>query len=510
MSSSPEVLIQELEETREKALQFERTARWWNESCVKWREKWGKENAEKNRLIEKIENLNGRNRALIVEFQRVQCENAKLNSYIRQQEGFKKDIEQTVNRALNIPEDIKEVDEERRVARVEPIVEDIRLAKTMSNASPTTSIRSSTGKLSFSPLNEVQDTFEQISMLPSGESLDSIENVSEKRLDSFENISGKPLDSFDKVSGEPLDSFDDLIAPCAAEKRFYSTNESYPSLQDELTDLKRLIENLESTSSVDTQEEKSSMFGNLLEKVEGYFMECDNYVQESKRELEASRALNDIIKQTNKKKQDQPFSINHKETQTSGFQLPNLYSGAADLSAVLSSLSSIDSTGRNISFNSGLPSIGMMSVLSSCTSIESGDRCTSVDVVVRDLRENIQRLQEENSNEWSLREQTESELCSIKRELKQAEATIKSQEVGHEKMRTTQYESEVKKLRIKVEQLKKDLLTEQEKNDFQSNQLRRTQRTLEEQQQINETLQIQIDQTSTRLKYHQQRGSYNG
>ena len=30
-------------------------------------------------------------------------------------------------------------------------------------------------------------------------------------------------------------------------------------------------------------------------------------------------------------------------------------------------------------------------------------------------------------------------------------------------MRTTQYESEVKKLRIKVEQLKKDLLTEQEK-----------------------------------------------
>ena len=113
----------------------------------------------------------------------------------------------------------------------------------------------------------------------------------------------------------------------------------------------------------------------------------------SLRELEASRALNEIIKQTNnKKEEDQSPSTYHKETQTPGFQLPNLYSGAADLSTVLSSLSSIDSTGRNISFNSGLPSLDhLTSVLSSCTSIESGDRCTSVDVVVRDLRENVRQ-----------------------------------------------------------------------------------------------------------------------
>ena len=34
-------------------------------------------------------------------------------------------------------------------------------------------------------------------------------------------------------------------------------------------------------------------------------------------------------------------------------------------------------------------------------------------------------MQEENANEWALREQCESEICSIKRELRQAEITIK-------------------------------------------------------------------------------------
>jgi len=34
-------------------------------------------------------------------------------------------------------------------------------------------------------------------------------------------------------------------------------------------------------------------------------------------------------------------------------------------------------------------------------------------------------LQEENSKEWALREQCGSELCSVKRELRQAEDTIK-------------------------------------------------------------------------------------
>ena len=40
---------------------------------------------------------------------------------------------------------------------------------------------------------------------------------------------------------------------------------------------------------------------------------------------------------------------------------------------------------------------------------------------------------------------------------------LQTQEVSHEKIRTTQYEGEVKKLRIKVEQLKKDLLGSEEK-----------------------------------------------
>lgn len=137
-------LMRELEETKEQAVQFERTARWWNESCVKWREKWGKENTEKKKLIDEVEMLNGRNRALIIEFQRIQAENSKLNIMLQNRDNNNNVINQNIHQPLvekqtpafqtsQVPRD----EDEKRVARVEPIVEEVRLAKTINNESPT-------------------------------------------------------------------------------------------------------------------------------------------------------------------------------------------------------------------------------------------------------------------------------------------------------------------------------------------------------------------------------------
>lgn len=56
------------------------------------------------------------------------------------------------------------------------------------------------------------------------------------------------------------------------------------SFQEELINLKRLIESLETTSTDNTTDDgKNSILNSILEKVEGCFDDCENFVQESKR-----------------------------------------------------------------------------------------------------------------------------------------------------------------------------------------------------------------------------------
>ena len=69
--------------------------------------------------------------------------------------------------------------------------------------------------------------------------------------------------------------------------RYYMGDASLPSsFQEELINLKRLIETLETTSTDNTTDgdgSKNSILNSILEKVEGCFDDCENFVQESKR-----------------------------------------------------------------------------------------------------------------------------------------------------------------------------------------------------------------------------------
>ena len=56
------------------------------------------------------------------------------------------------------------------------------------------------------------------------------------------------------------------------------------SFQEELVNLKRLIESLETSSTESTtNDSKNSILNSILERVEGCFDDCENFVQESKR-----------------------------------------------------------------------------------------------------------------------------------------------------------------------------------------------------------------------------------
>lgn len=174
------------------------------------------------------------------------------------------------------------------------------------------------------------------------------------------------------------------------------------------------------------------------------------------------------------------------------------------------------------------------------------------DLRLKELRIEIERLQKENGEEWNRREQVETEKLALEREIKRLKAQIedleeeirkktdqvahaqnsatkflqeeletksvellelklahkrvqkqlqeKIDELGHEKKRTEQYESEVKKLRGRVEELKKRLCSTEESADSQSNVVRRLQRQLEEQTQHTDSLKSEIEHLNNRIK----------
>jgi len=255
------MLVQELEEAKERALQAERAARWWNDSCIMWRERWGKEHSEKKKLLEEVRMLTGRNRALITQFQRTHTENLSLRALTKETE-----VVRNYHQIKSLDHEV-EPEEGKQVARVEPIVEGVQFAKTLKNDS-------------FSTTTTSNSEFNQDEFFPNGTEL-----MFENRLETFTDVSELSEDYQSVARAKILnDNIDDVTSKHREMCRFYLAEESIPSLQDELKDLKRFIENLESCSSLETEDDaKTSIFNSLLERVESYFVECDNYVREAKR-----------------------------------------------------------------------------------------------------------------------------------------------------------------------------------------------------------------------------------
>ncbi|XP_033755010.1 coiled-coil domain-containing protein 102A-like isoform X1 [Pecten maximus] len=183
---------------------------------------------------------------------------------------------------------------------------------------------------------------------------------------------------------------------------------------------------------------------------------------------------------------------------------------------------------------------------------ESSNR-SAMDKRLGELRRELERLQRENADEWGKRERLETEKYGLERENKKIRIQIedleeqlqrktqqtsvvvdsdmrtlqndlseknkelndlrhihgklkktlqeKLTELDHTKRRGEQYEIEVKKLRGRIEELKKDLANAEDEVDTQANMVRKLQRTNDELQEEMENLQVQLDHTQSRLKH---------
>ncbi|XP_048765087.2 coiled-coil domain-containing protein 102A-like [Ostrea edulis] len=181
-----------------------------------------------------------------------------------------------------------------------------------------------------------------------------------------------------------------------------------------------------------------------------------------------------------------------------------------------------------------------------------------VDRKLNEVRKELERLQRENADEWGKRERLETEKLALERENKKCRAQIRDLEeqleskkqqnsavvdsdvrglqqelnekakelidlrhthtklkktfqerqtdLDHSRRRAEQYEMEVKKLRTRIEELKKDLANAEDEADNQANLYRKVQRTNDELQEQIENLQVQLNHTQSRLKRSSQTG----
>jgi len=167
-------------------------------------------------------------------------------------------------------------------------------------------------------------------------------------------------------------------------------------------------------------------------------------------------------------------------------------------------------------------------------------------------RVQVERLQEENTCEWGRRERIETEKLQLERdnkrlksvneelkstigrkcravnedrenELKQAHAQLhefnedlinlrrqvsrdqkalqdRNEELVHSRRRAEQHECEVRALRSRIEELKKQQTTTEDELDNVQNQHRKLIRVVEEKEEDIEKLQLQYDQAQTRMR----------
>ncbi|XP_029824875.2 coiled-coil domain-containing protein 102A isoform X1 [Ixodes scapularis] len=172
---------------------------------------------------------------------------------------------------------------------------------------------------------------------------------------------------------------------------------------------------------------------------------------------------------------------------------------------------------------------------------------TCLDKRLTELRAQLVQLQGENAAEWGRRERLETEKLTLERDNKNLRASLqelqeclqrkaqpagptsdlrtvqaelqhrtkelldlkhahsklkkvlqeKSTELSHALRRSDQYEMEVKKLRGRIEELKKELATAEDEVDSATNNIRKLQRCNDELQEQVETLQVQLEHLQT-------------
>ncbi|GFT70734.1 coiled-coil domain-containing protein 102B [Nephila pilipes] len=471
-----ELRLRELEEARARAAQMEKTMRWWSDCTANWREKWSKVRTERNKAREETRVLRGKLEVAAKECNTLKREKQDLYSQI---ERLKKE-----NQLFNGNEEF--IDEKK---------EDVpyTVGQNKERVIPERDV---------GPGDKVTDLGDALitNALPKATKDDNVD-------DENEEISSTVVEVSDCAHTNPdLQFLDKFLKQDCKEPLTIST---IPSMNEKKGSRlsNRGIEDF-NIPVQELTEQKMAMLQLRLDEA-------------SKTIIAERQEKNKLMKSIDK-------------LQTEYNQLRMKYEDMKKSKQdTMKELSQIKAEHQDEIDNMRLD-----------LEDEANSR-SNLDQRVAELRTELERLQGENAAEWGRRERLETEKLALERENKKLRTQIedlderlerktkqmtlasdsdvkalqielheknkeladlkhahtklkkvlqdKSTELAHALRRSEQYEAEVKKLRGRIEELKKELAAAEDEVDAATNNIRKLQRTNDELQEQVESLQVQVE-----------------
>ncbi|XP_012340953.1 coiled-coil domain-containing protein 102A isoform X2 [Apis florea] len=464
----------ELEEARARAAQMEKTMRWWSDCTANWREKWSKVRNERNMAREEAKMLRAKLEIAVKDANsyKHECQELEL-----QNEQLKKEMEKIhmvlLKHAGQFDQQIFTVLESDPQLRNTLDINE--LLKFYNNVEQTENVNSQKDLLSC-----------KVSLDESNVCLASHNILPDRDIEEYVLQGAVPKHAVEIYKDSSLYSLDKDIVRLVdsnstennLEKNQTCTDESYVQkillLQHKLD---------EATKTISTEREEKNSLHHGMEKLKAEIMQLRKQCEE----LEESKA--EITRELLELKDR--FQIEFSDIQA----------------GIIDEASSREGMNRRL--------------------------C--------ELRAELEKLQAENAAEWGKRERLETEKISLERENKQLRNELndlqeriesrrsrpvstsdndtrqlqqeflvrnvtilkksleqKTTELSHAMRRSEQYEAEVKRVRARVEELKKELAAVQDEVDAATNSVRKLQRA-------NEDLLEQLESANVQLEHFRNR-----
>ncbi|ETN63201.1 M-type 9 protein [Anopheles darlingi] len=475
----------ELEEARARAAQMEKTMKWWSDCTANWREKWSKVRTERNKAREEAKQLRSNLEAAIKESNSYKREKCELEMQITQ---LKKEMEKVHTLMM------KHAGRFNKASLDAGDEADARDARGDNNCSP---------DISSDGLKNVNSEDGLVTKL--GPNLPDDDGTGNGRPPQGTAPSSLlPADA----SVADLDIEEYILQGGAMPKHSVEFRDKNEQLAEE----RRLIQQL----SKDDHDEEY-----LLQKISMLQLRLDDAQKTVQIEREERTA---VQRNLEKARQDM---------QEMRDKCEELRAAKQDAVRELLTLQEQHRVEMRITHNSLQEEIGARETL---------------ERRLCELRTELERLQAENAAEWGKRERLETEKLNMERETKKLRAECQdlqerlerkgrplvnsdvelrslqqelldknkelsdlrhshskmkkmlseaNTELGHAVRRAEQYETEVKRLRSRVEELKHELAGAEDELDAACNHVRRLQRTNEELSGQTEGLQVQIQHLQT-------------
>nr|XP_033798270.1 coiled-coil domain-containing protein 102A [Geotrypetes seraphini] len=443
--SREELRLRELEEARARAVQMEKTMRWWSDCTANWREKWSKVRAERNKAREEVRQLRQKLETLTKELtgikrdkQEVSNENEQLRQELSQLRGDEKELDNRVTSEKENEESPEEkpvrstgtdkICKNKEMELMETLLkskqEGLECWDQRNSVSLRTSFtRQERNRLFWDDLTVIEEDTTKMTALKLR--LDESQKVLLKEREDKMTLS-KNIEKLEAEIGQWKLKYEEL-------------NKSKQEVLKQLNILKEVHQDELGRISEDLEDElgaRSSMDKKIAElRAEMERLQAENAAEWGKRECLETEKLN--LERENKKLrlqiEDLDDLLSHKRRQTA---------------------SALD---------------------------------TDLKTIQAELFEKNKELGDLRHVHTKLKKQCQEKMV----------------ELAHANRRVEQHESEVKKLRLRVEELKKELGQAEDELDDAHNQTRKLQRSLDEQTEQNENLQVQLEHLQSRLRRQQ-------